>query len=235
MSAVNTACLQQAQQVIQVWNDSPTCVANLENFITNAITLSCPLDKMRYVVFNRCSKDVIGSMDSILTQYRVKKLAENYISEELYLLAVTGKPLFNVESTDSLVKIYTDCIIKIMMHILNISLDDSEPKGTITSNDIMDGKVEGTYHKELKDFNDQFAKNHPEVQIDTNPMQYELDDGIDIGGTEDEEIDLFTEQVPKDLSGTLPEDNASDFEIDEMNNEAKKKGKKKKGLFGKGK
>jgi MinD-like ATPase involved in chromosome partitioning or flagellar assembly len=227
MSAVNTTCLQQAQQVIQVWNDSPVCLANIENFITNAITLSCPLDKMRYVVFNRCCRDIIGNMDSVLTQYRCKKIAENYLSEELYLLAVNGKRLFEAESTDELVKIYTECIIKITLHILNIDLDENAPKGTITSNDIMDGKVEGTYHKELKDFNDKFAEEHPDVQIDTNPMGYELDEDVVIMEN------TTPEQVPTEFSGVMAEDDASEKEIKEMNKASKSK-KKKSGLFGRG-
>lgn len=172
LSSVNTACLQQAQQVIQVWNDSPTVVSNLENFITNSITLSCPLDKMRFVVANKTSKDAIGNLESLCSQYRCKLLTTNYFSEELYLLAVTGKVLFRAESTDESVIYYTSSIIDIICHILNIDLDNNKPKGTITSNDIMDGKVEGTYHKELKDFNDTFAEEHPEVRIDTNPLNY---------------------------------------------------------------
>lgn len=193
MSAVNTACLQQAQQVIQVWNDSPTVVANLENFVTNSITLSCPLDKMRFVVTNRMSKDAIGSMDNLASQYRCKILATNYLSEELYLLAVTGRKLFRVESTDELVIAYTDCIIRIVCHILNIDLEGNKPKGTITSNDIMDGKVDGTYHKELKEFNEQFAEAHPEIQIDTNPMN-----NLDYSGTGVEVDDDMAVPEPED-------------------------------------
>lgn len=193
MSAVNTACLQQAQQVIQVWNDSPTVVANLENFVTNSITMSCPLDKMRFVVTNRMSKDAIGSMDNLASQYRCKILATNYLSEELYLLAVTGRKLFRVESTDELVIAYTDCIIRIVCHILNIDLEGNKPKGTITSNDIMDGKVDGTYHKELKEFNEQFAEAHPEIQIDTNPMN-----NLDYSGTGVEVDDDMVVPEPED-------------------------------------
>ena len=189
LSSINTACLQQAQQVIQVWNDAPVVVSNLESFITNAITLSCPLDKMRFVVANRLSKDVLnvmGTLDELCKQYRCKCIAKNYLSEELYLLAVTGKPLFRVESTDPSVIKYTESIIEVTCHILNIDLTGKKPKGTITSQEIMDGKVEGTYRKELKDFNDNFAQAHPEIQINNNPMNHdfssgdmELDDGVD--------------------------------------------------------
>lgn len=181
LSAVNTACLQQAEQVIQVWNDSPTVVASLESFITNSITLSCPLDKMRYIVANRVCKDSIGNLDSIIKQYRCKLLATNYLSEELYLQAVTGNVLFQVESTDELVIAYTDCIIKILCHILNIDIEGDKPSGTVTSNQILNGEVEGTYHKSLKDFNEQFSKDHPEVNIEHNP-----DNAFNVGVDNDE-------------------------------------------------
>jgi cellulose biosynthesis protein BcsQ len=197
MSAVNTACLQQAQQVIQVWNDSPTVLANLENFITNSITLSCALDKMRYVVGNRLSKDAIGSLDDLCKQYRCKLLTTNYLSEELYLLAVTGKTLFRVTSTDDLVINYTESVIEVICHILNIDLTGKKPKGTISSNEIMNGVVEGTLHKELKDFNDEFSKEHPDVLIDTNPIgghsgeQMQLEEDMAVT----EETDLFSSKA----------------------------------------
>ena len=214
MSAVNTACLQQAQQVIQVWNDSPSVVANLEGFITNAITLSCPLDKMRYVVANRMSKDVIGNLDELVKQYRCKILATNYLSEELYLNSVTGKKLFRCESTDELVAKYTESIIVIACHILNIDLDaENKPKGTITSNDIMEGKVDGTYHKELKEFNDTFAKEHPEVKIDRNPLNKEKSVGINLVKqenvqyeVEDDTANSYDPTLRNDMDSVMQED-----------------------------
>ena len=36
-----------------------TVLANLENFISNSITISCPLDKMRSVVYSRIVKDAL--------------------------------------------------------------------------------------------------------------------------------------------------------------------------------
>lgn len=167
MTSVNTACLQQAQQVIQVWNDAPVVMGNMEGFITNAITLSCPLDKMRYVIYSRLSKDAIGTLDNVLKQYRLKHLATSYNSEELYLKVVTGKSLFRCESTDPLVIDYTEFIIRIVCHILNIDLsgETKEKNGNITVEDIREGKVEGTVHKKLRDAQVQAA-----VVVDKNPM-----------------------------------------------------------------
>lgn len=228
MSAVNTACLQQAQQVIQVWNDSPSVVANLEGFITNAITLSCPLDKMRYVVANRISKDVMGNLNELAKQYRCKILATNYLSEELYLNTVIGKRLFRCESTDDLVAKYTECIIIIACHILNIDLDsESKPKGTITSNDIMDGKVEGTYHKELKDFNDKFAEEHPEVKIDRDPLSKDKSVGIDLVKhddvqyeAEDDTANFYDPTLRNDMDSIMDDDIPDDIKVTEEEKDA---------------
>lgn len=221
LSAINTACLQQAQQVIQVWNDSPTVVSNLENFITNAITLSCPLDKMRYVVANKTSKDAIGTLESLCSQYRCKILTTNYLSEELYLLAVTGKVLFRVESTDEYVIDYTSSIIEIMCHILNVDLTGKKPKGTITSNDIIEGKVEGTHHKELKDFNDNFNK---QVVVDTNPLvnnpdiSFEVENDAVTAEAEQEERELAAEADALNYGGVMDEDDVKQEELVDSDN-----------------
>lgn len=193
LTEVNTTCLQQAQQVIQVWNDSPTVLANMENFITNMVTLSCPLDKMRNVIYSRITKDVIGNMDSLLNQYKLRKIATLYNSEAVALVIVTGKPLWQKESIDEDIIAYTNGIIDISAKLLNID-DAGTPGGTISSNDIMDGKVEGTLHKDLKDYNEEFEANHPEVKIDRNPMGNpefaEDSDMVDIGNGIDDSIDI---------------------------------------------
>lgn len=179
MTSVNTACLQQAQQVIQVWNDSPIVVGNMETFITNAITLSCPLDKMRNVIYSRLCHDSMGSLDGMLKQYRLRHLATSYLSEEVYLKAVTGKPLFRCESTDNMVIDYTEFIIRIACHILNIDLSveeegqdgkkgkkDKKKKGEITVEDVREGRVEGTMTHELM----HSADAAPPIVVDKNPM-----------------------------------------------------------------
>ena len=241
LSSVNTACLQQAQQIIQVWNDSPICLANLENFITNSMTLSCPLDKMRNVVFSKCCKDIMGNMDEVLKQYRCTKIAENYISEELYLLNVNGKVLYNVESTNALVQDYTDCIIRVVLHLLNIDIE-GKPTGSFTSNDIMEGKVEGTLHKELKDFNDKLEES---VAIDRNPMKNkDFDNSINTVQLSKEDIESVDSndskesadiEISSEYGGVMSEDDATKEEVEAINREAKENKKKRKGLFGRGK
>ena len=154
-TSVNTTALQQSQHVIQVWTDTPTVVENIDNFINNCATLSCPLDKMRNVVYSQVMDDIVGNLDAVLEQYRLTKLAENKFSKDIRRLSVLGRTLYNYATTETDVINYTNCVINVACHVLNIH-DENEPHGTITSNDIMEGKVEGTLHKELKDYNEQF-------------------------------------------------------------------------------
>lgn len=175
---ITAACIQQSHQIIQVWNDSPVVLSNLEGFITNMVTLSCPLDKMRFVVTNKLCKDAMYDIEPLLKQYRFTRLATSSISNELILLTVLNKPLFQHASTDQSVIDYTNCIIDIVCHILNI-LPDSAKKGTITSNDIVEGKVEGTLHKALAD-----SESDVQVSVATTleeaTLTLEEDDGIEL-------------------------------------------------------
>ena len=225
LSEVNTACLQQAQQIIQVWNDAPTVLGVMENFITNSITISCPLDKMRNVVTSKMSKGVIGNLDDLLKQYRLNKIANNYVSEEIALLLVTGKTLWQYPTKDEMVIEYTNCIIDIVCYILNIR-DEKDKGGTITSNDIMDGKVEGTLHKKLNDENEEFQKAHPEVVIDRNPMGHKASDLNNDGVIDGEELE-------QSLTGAVSVSNDTDYNatLEDDIEEAPTKGKKK-SLFG---
>ena len=49
------------------------------------------------------------------------------------MLLVTGKTLWQYPSTNQLVIDYTNCIVDIVCHILNIEDDTGKPRGTITS------------------------------------------------------------------------------------------------------
>lgn len=227
LTEINIAAIQSAQRIIQVWNDSPTVLANLENFISNSITISCPLDKMRSVVYSRIVKDAMGSIDPLLQQYRLKNIAKSYMSEEIAMLLVTGKTLWQYPSTNQLVIDYTNCIVDIVCHILNIEDDTGKPKGTITSNDIMDGKVEGTLNKKMKDFNE----TAPKVEVNLNPMVNNPMDANGDGIVDDREL---TEALSGEVEVSSDESYATTLESDTPEPSADT-GKKKKKLFGRGK
>lgn len=150
---VCAGCMQQSQKVIQVWNDSPQVMGNINAFLTNWATLACPLDKMKNVVFSKLARETMGAnLDAVLEEYKLRKITESYLDEDIYFHLATNKVLYQLESRDEDIIKYTDMIVDIVAHILNLNnLNKKVAKGTITSQDIMDGKVEGTTTKKLKD------------------------------------------------------------------------------------
>lgn len=147
LTEVNTTAMQRAQHVIQVWSDSTACLSGLDTTITNTVTLSCPMDKMRCVVENKTCDDVMGGLGALYKQYRFKKLAHCGLSREIARIENMGKMLWQYPTDNEDVIEFTEMIIYIVCHICNIDLDDKEAKGTITTEDIEEGKVEGTLHK----------------------------------------------------------------------------------------
>lgn len=150
MTSVNIAALQQAQHVIQVWSDTPQVTRNIDNFITNCVTLSIPLDKMRYVITNKVTPDLIGAnSDELINQYRLKKLASMRCSDKIQYITAMGKQLWQLESIEPEVAEFTDMIIEVACHILNVDKGD-EAMGTFTANDVDEGKIKGTLRHKNK-------------------------------------------------------------------------------------
>lgn len=144
---INTACLQQAKKVIQVWSDSPHIISNIQQSITNNIIMSCPLDKMRYVVLSKYVGDIQGvDFESILKKHKLVKLGGCKLSMDVARANAMGKCIWNYTSDSADITEFNECVISIVKHLLNI-LDENDAKGTITSNDISDGNVEGTLTK----------------------------------------------------------------------------------------
>lgn len=147
---INAGCLQQAQKVIQVWSDTPHIVSNINNWITNNVILSCPLDKMRYVVISKYVSDIHCDFTGMLNQYRFTKLTSCCLSPSIARVNATGKVLWQFPSDNEHIIEFNNCIIDIVCHLLNIEDEKSINRGTFTSNDIEEGKVDGTLHKKIK-------------------------------------------------------------------------------------
>lgn len=191
---VNTACMQKAHHVIQVWSDSQACLGSIDKTITNNVLLSCPMDKMRYVVENNTCDDLMGSMDVLYKQYRFTKLTHCGMSYELARLSALGKTLFQYASSDDSVIEFTNCILDIVCHICNIT-DESDLQGTITSEDIEEGRVEGTLHNK--------TLSNPTVQVitpqsvdDLDKVSYSQDEGVSFIDSDDI-FDLASEDAEK--------------------------------------
>lgn len=149
VTRINTACIQQAHKVIQVWTDTPHIISNIDMWITNNVILSCPLDKMRYVVVNKYVNDIHCDFSGMLKQYRFTQLTSCSLSVDIARINAMGKQLWDYPTNDRDVVEFNNCIIDIVCHLLNLGENTFKPSGTITSNDIEEGKVKGTLHEKL--------------------------------------------------------------------------------------
>ena len=176
LTEVNTTAMQRSQHVIQVWSDSTACLSSLDTTITNNVILSCPLDKMRCVVENKMCDDVMGDLNALYKQYHFKKLAHCELSYEIARIENMGKMLWQYPTDNEAVIEFTEMIINIVCHICNIDLDSDgkEHKGTITSEEIEGGKVDGTLHKAQKekeeDIPDIFKPENMKELEDADPL-----------------------------------------------------------------
>lgn len=241
VSSVNTAALQQSQHAIQIWNDAPTVLRNVDGFINTCAALSCPLDKMRNVVYSKVMDDIIGNMDEVLNQYHLTKLTTNYFSKDVQRIAVLGRTLYQYASQEEDIINYTNSIIAIACHVCNIHDEENEPHGTVTSQQIMDGEVEGTYHKKLKDFNDTLAKNAENASTPADMAIAKNRESVPVDAKSiPKEIEKAKAGVSDDISTQnfsgddfAPDDVQSNAEPKESAQAEDDKGKKKKkGLFG---
>lgn len=121
LTEINTACLQQAHRVIQVWNDAPQIAQNIYNFIQNCSILTCPLDKMRYVVYSKMDNiSGGGKLDDLAEQYKVRNIATNSLSLEVASAINQGTLPYEYVSRDKGVEEYSNCIINIVSVICNL-------------------------------------------------------------------------------------------------------------------
>ena len=135
MTCVNTTALQMSQRVIQVWNDTPSVIENIDNFITNQVVLSCPLDKMRFVICSKTNPEVIGNLNSLIDQYRLTKVTTTVESRAIGRVLCMSKPLWQYPSSEEDIVAYTNSIIEIVEMILNMGNDDTEYE---TQNKVID-------------------------------------------------------------------------------------------------
>ena len=224
VTSVNTAALQQSQHVIQVWSDDPITTQNIDNFINKCATLSSPLDKMRNVVFSMIMDDVVGSLDPLAAQYRLTKLGHTVFSKDVRRISVLSKPIYQYATTDEDVITYTECILAIACHICNIREDDDD---IIKAQDIMDGKVEGTLRKKLKDENEELAKNAPPIMRTLAEADASLNatNTGDIGANDFAPDDINIQEQISQFKEPMPENENLDVAGEDTS-------KKKKGLFG---
>lgn len=117
---VNITAMQKSQQIIQVWSDSIPCMASIAQTITNNVILSCPMDKMRYVVENKTIDDTMGNLDSLYKEYRFKRLSHCGLSYEIARVSSLGQPLWGYSTFEATINDFNNCILDIVLYICDI-------------------------------------------------------------------------------------------------------------------
>lgn len=216
---INAGCIQQAQKVIQVWSDTPHIISNIDMWITNNVILSCPLDKMRYVVISKFVNDIHCDFLGMLSQYRFTQLASCCLSVDIARVNAIGKELWGYPSDSEDIIEFNNCIVDIVCHLLNIGVDEELPTGTFTSNDIVDGKVSGTLHEKLLKKDENKAEIYTTLEDADKPLKsYQVDDNG--SSAVNDYIDSFKNNV---------EDSEDDLDL--LDDSDFKPTDKKRGLF----
>lgn len=117
-------CMQQANVLYQVWSNDRVSLNNLETFITNNVTLSCPMDKMRNVIINEL-QSVSTNWETLLDKYKVKELCSIPKSADIALECITGDCIWlsSVPSKD--IDKYRDGVATICGKILGLDVQET--------------------------------------------------------------------------------------------------------------
>lgn len=143
-SQIVLGALHNAHTVVQVWGNAPHQLRNVEGSIRDNVALSCPIGKMRCVVTSNTVDDVKTDWDVLIKQYGFQHIAHVGMSVDIARVNVIGKTLFNYPSNSEDIQEFNDCIHDIVGHLLGIENTKVDEKGTITTEDIMEGRVSGT-------------------------------------------------------------------------------------------
>lgn len=117
---VNVTSMQRAQQVFQVWSDSIPALASMQTTIANNVTLSCPFDKMRYVIENKTCDDTMGSLDALYDEYHFIRLSHCSLSYEIARVSGLGQQLWKCLNVDAAIEDFNLLIIDVVVHILGL-------------------------------------------------------------------------------------------------------------------
>lgn len=119
-SNIATTAMQKSQQVIQIWSDSVPCLASIPLSIANNITLSCPKDKMRYVVENKTCDDTMLGLDPLYKEYKFKRLSHCGLSYEIARISGLGYPLWKYATMEATIGDFNLMILDIVSYLLDI-------------------------------------------------------------------------------------------------------------------
>lgn len=117
---VATTAMQKSQQVLQIWSDSIPCLTSIPLSIANNITLSCPKDKMRYVIENKTCDDTMLGLDPLYKEYKFKRLSHCGLSYEIARISGLGSALWKYPTMEATIGDFNLMILDIVTYLLDI-------------------------------------------------------------------------------------------------------------------
>lgn len=170
-SAVGNACMLKANQIYQVWGNSPQDLASIQSAVTDNLICSVPIDKMKYIITSMTVDDISTPWEDLYKQFKFRELAHVGMSLDIARLICLGKSPYDYVSDSEDIEEFNDCINNICANILGVDIE-KKVTGSFTANDVDEGKVKGTVNKKLKDENE---KKRKIVEEDTNKAMEEMD------------------------------------------------------------
>ena len=117
---VATTAMQKSQQVFQIWSDSIPCLTSIPLSVANNIILSCPKDKMRYVIENKTCDDTMLGLDPLYKEYKFKRLSHCGLSYEIARISGLGTPLWKYPTMEATIGDFNLMILDIVTYLLDI-------------------------------------------------------------------------------------------------------------------
>lgn len=202
-TAISMGCMQQCQQIIQVWSGTSHVLRNVNSFITNNTICSCVLDKMRYVVTNLIVEDIPTKWESVLNEYRMEHLASFNLSYDIARILAMGKPVFDFASMSDDVRKFNEGILDIVSLIVELAPDSME--SAVVMPEIIDGRNRlaegGTEQALMEDYPDRSRAIKSSVDLYNDEHKIEKTDAEQYKAnySSAEDIDIFdtedTQQV----------------------------------------
>lgn len=128
MTNINMGCIQKAQKVIQVWTDTPHCIANTTLSIKNNTIMACPPAKMQTIVVNKYTKEILNNFEDMVKQYKFKKIGSCGLSQDVAAVQAVGNSLWGYATESEDVVEFTDMIVSIVCNLLNVDLELEKQK-----------------------------------------------------------------------------------------------------------
>lgn len=187
-STVATTAMQKAHILYQVWSNDAHSLEVVDSFITNCVTLSCALDKMRTVITSSVIDDLYTDWDILLHKYRFKRLSSIGLSLDIARVVASGKMIWGMSSENEDITEFNECIADICGRLLGLG-EEKKTYGKLTVESVENARLEVTKAENVDELQDEHTTvgSNPTRLINNSVSDYMEDYEIaeDVTGTVD--------------------------------------------------